>query len=467
VIMDPRNPIASTTGYVNINQTNPYTLPGGAGGKTIVFHWSKAFADWRDLFGFILPGCALPTANELGTNNGQAFNEMWRNCVCVQTLDGNGDIVDHLAQQVSDGPFYLDTYTPATGVIDLPNNGWYGPDANLSQVNWVRTTPGSTEANGLSSGQLDAAFPAPAAAYTGFRTDPNFTYNATKGFVQEHIDFNEANPGLHHPWMRQSFALAINRPAVIKAVYYDSGIFNPGTMAQLNSPEYVLGKYSVAPYDYFKTWNFNAQRAINIMAQHCTGGPSVPSNSNTKVWQCPDGPAEFEHYTTTLPTRTASASIYQQELLRVGIKLNIHITSGGNLFGNILPGAQTNSCVTNNPCGSDTYDTAEYAWVGGVDPSGFNAIYECFDNNGMGGQNYKNFCKPGIHTAQAAGDVDLSSTRYQHYLKVSQIVSSNAFVFPLYARPTILIYNNTVGGMGNSNNPTSVGPSWNMEVWTH
>jgi len=168
VIMDSRNPIASTTGYVNINQTNPYTLPGGAGGKTIVFHWSKAFADWRDLFGFILPGCALPTANQLGSNNGQAFNEMWRDCVCNQTLDGNGDVVD--GPPVSDGPFFMDAYNPGTGVIDKPNHAWFGDGAstgNLTQANFIRTTPGSTEANGLASGQLDAAFPAPTAAMSG------------------------------------------------------------------------------------------------------------------------------------------------------------------------------------------------------------------------------------------------------------------------------------------------------------
>jgi len=244
-------------------------------------------------------------------------------------------------------------------------------------------------------------------------------------------------------------------------------------MGQLNSTEYVLGKYSKSPYDYFKTWNFNAQRAINIMAQHCTGGPTSP-NPNAHVWQCPDGPASFEHWTTTLPTRAQSATIYQDELKRVGIDLNIHTTSGGNLFGNILPGAQTTSCINYNTsppsaqaCGADTYDTAEYAWVGGVDPSGFNAIYECFDTNGKGGQNYKNFCKYAINLQQKAGDIDLSSTRQNHYLKVSQIVSNNAYVFPLYARPNLLIYaNNIGGGIVNANNPTSVGPTWNMENWT-
>ena len=473
VIMDSNNPVASTTGYKNIKPGGSgisYTMPGGPNGKTIIFNWGpKPFADWHDLFGFILPNFALPNATQLGANNGQAFNEIWRNCVCVEEYDsGSGDVIDHLGQQVSNGPFFVDAYNPATGLIDKPNNTWFGPNAQLSQVNFVRTTPGNTEAAGLTGGQLDAAFPAPTAAYVGIRSNPAFVYQAKKGFVQEHQDFNQANPLLAHNWMRQAYSLGINRPALIKAVYYDSNIVPTGTMGQLNSPEYVLGKYSLAPYDYFKTWNFNQTRALNIMALHCTGGPTNPSPANTKIWQCPDGPASFEWWSTTLPTRVQSGAIYQAQLKQIGIDLVLHNTGGGNLFGNILPGAQTNSCVTNTPCGADTYDVAEYAFVGGVDPSGFNAIYECFDNAGNGGQNYKNYCAPTIGLQQTAGDSDLSATRYLHYLKVASIVSNKVFIDPLYARPQILIYRTSVGGgMALANNPTSVGPSWNMENWTN
>ncbi|MDX6480376.1 MAG: glutathione transport system substrate-binding protein [Gaiellaceae bacterium] len=470
VIMDPRNPVASTTGYSNFKE-------GGAGStftinnpKQIVFHWKsgQAFADWKDLFGFILPQFALPSADDLGASAGKAFDEMWRNCVCLESLDSNGDIVDHLGQQVSDGPFFLDSWDPGTGAIDTPNNRWYGPDANLSQVNFVRTTPGSTEASGLTGGTLDAAFPAPAAAYVGIRSNANFHYDSAKGYVQEHADFNQANPLMAHNWFRQAVALGINRPALIKATYYDTNIVAAGSMSQLNSPEYVLGKYSKAPYDYYKTWNFDRTHALTIMKNHCTGGPASPSNTNSKIWQCPDGPAHIEFWTTSAPVRAQSASIYQAQLKTIGIDLNPNVTSATNLFGNILPNAQTNSCISGGvaqPCGADTYDMAEYAWVGGVDPSGFNAIYECWDTNGKGGQNYKNYCKPKIDLNQAAGDKDLSATRYNHYLTVSKIVSSNALIYPLYARPNILIYRSSVGGMAHSNNPTSTGPSWNMEDW--
>jgi ABC-type transport system substrate-binding protein len=475
VIMDPRNPVASTTGYSSFKEGGAGTTYTINGPKQIVFHWKQgqAFADWKDLFGFILPQFALPSADDLGASGGKAFNQMWRNCVCVESLDVDGNIVDHLSQQVSDGPFFLDSFSPATGVIDTPNNRWYGPNAGLSQVNFVRTSSGSTEANGLTGGQLDAAFPAPAAAYVGIRSNSNFVYDTAKGFVQEHIDFNQANPLLAHPWMRQAIALGINRAAVIKAAYYDTNVAVAGSMGALNNPEYVLGKYSKAPYDYYKTWNYDRTHALTILKNHCTGGPTTPNNSNTKYWTCPDGPATFDHYTTSPnPIREQSAAIYQAQLKSIGIKIIIHAV--GNLFGEVLPNAQTNSCVNRaaspdvpQPCGADTYDMAEYAWVGGPDPSGFNAIYECWDTNGTGGQNYKNFCYPTIETNQHAGDKDLSATRYQHYLTVAKIISSKAAIYPLYARPQLLIHRTSVGGMLHSNNPTSVGPTWNMEDWTN
>jgi ABC-type transport system substrate-binding protein len=467
VITDPRNPVASTTGYSLISG---YTMPNGPDGKVIVFHWSKPFADYKDLFGGILPNFALPTANQLGANQGQAFDEMWRHCICVQTIDQNGDIVDHLNQQVSDGPFFLDSADINTGTVNTPNNRWYGPNPHLQQVNFIRVAPGNSEAQALSGGSLDAAFPAPAAAYVGLRSNNNFNYTAAKGYVQEHLDFNEANPLLAHPWMRQAIALGINRPALIKAVYYDTNIIPSGTMSQLNSPEFVLGKYAVAPYDYYKVWNFSASRALSILSAHCTGGPTSPNPNNTKVWQCPDGPASFDFETTLLPTRGASGAVYQSQLMQIGIKLTVN--QSGNLFSTILPGAQPQAgeggCTAGNPCGHQTYDIAEYAWVGSPDPSGFDAINECFDNQGRGGSNYKNYCNPAIDTAQAAGDSDVTSTRMNHYLKVAKIISTNAYIYPLYARPNILIYNKSVGGgISLANNPTSNGPTWNMETWTN
>jgi len=457
VITDPRNPVASTTGY---SQITSFNIPNA---HKIVFHWSPPFADYKDLFGYILPSNYLPTVQEMGNNNGAVFNQIWRDCVCRQT-DNGGNVVD--GNPVTDGPFYMDSYTQGQGVVVKRTNNadWYGHQPALTQVNFALVAPGAPEVNALQGGQLDAAYPAPTAALAPLQTDSNFVYNVKNGFVQEHWDFNQANPNLAHPWMRQAIALGMNRPALIKAVYTDTNIA-PG-LHQLNNPEYEIGKYASGSYAYFQKWNYNQTNALTIMKNHCTGGPASPSNSNTKIWTCPDGKASFDWYSTTLGARVQSGQIFKSQLQAIGIELVTHNIAAGVLFGTVLPGAQTNNCYTNTPCGSATFDIAEYAWVGGVDPSGFDAIYQGFDGNGLGGQNYKNYNNNTIDGLQNKGDHTLDPTqRTTLYEKVAYITSNKAYIVPLYARPLILVYNTNVQGMANSNNPTSAGPTWNLEQW--
>jgi ABC-type transport system substrate-binding protein len=469
VIMDARNPVASTTGYSSIK-------PGGAGKSytivnphKIVFHFATPFADYKDLFGYILPNDYLPSADALGASNGKAFNQVWRDCVCVQHVNDSGDIVD--GNPVTDGPFYMDSYTTGQGVVlkRTANADWYGKFPALTQINFDCCQTGATEVNSLQGGQDDAAYPAPTAALAPLQNDPNFVYDVKNGFVQEHWDFNQANANLAHPWMRQAIALGMNRPAVIKAVYSDTNIA-PG-LKQLNNPEYEIGGNATGSNAYFSQWNYNQTQALTILKKHCTGGPTNASSNNTKIWTCPDGKASFDWESTTLAARKQSGLIFQAQLKEIGIDIQVH--NSGILFSDILPGGLQGSCIDNSTspptaksCGKDNWDIAEYAWVGGVDPSGFDAIYECYDTNGKGGQNYKNYCNITINNLQKKGDKTLTpSTRTSLYEKVAKIVSNKAYIVPLYARPVILVHNTAVSGMANSNNPTSAGPTWNVEQW--
>jgi len=464
LITDPRNPVASTTGYSQITSYNIINA------HKIVFHWSPPFADFKDLFGYILPSAYLPTVNQMGNNNGEIFNQVWRDCVCETHVD-SGSLVEGHA--VTDGPYYMDSYTQGQGVVVKRTNpaNWYGHPADLTQVNFVCCLVNATEVNALQGGQVDAAYPAPDASLAPLQTDPNFVYNVKNGFVQEHWDFNQANANLAHPWMRQAIALGVNRPAIIKAIYTDTNIA-PG-LKQLNNPEYEIGKLANGSYAYYSQWNFDRTHALTIMKNHCTGGPDTPNNNNTKVWTCPDGKASFDWYSTTLGARVQTGQIAKSELMSIGIEIITHNIASGVFFGTVLPNAQSGSCIDNStspptakPCGATSYDIGEYAWVGGVDPSGFNAIYECYDTNGKGGQNYKNYCNISINNKQKAGDKTLDPTqRTTLYEKVAAIVSNKAYILPLYARPVVLVYSTSVGGMAHSNNPTSAGPTWNLEFW--
>ena len=63
-----------------------------------------------------------------------------------------------------------------------------------------------------------------------------------------------------------------------------------------------------------------------------------------------------------------------------------------NFFGQRLP--------------SGDFDLAEYAWSGGPDPSGFDAIYQT-----GGGSNYKSYSNKQVDALINAGDAELNPTK--------------------------------------------------------
>ena len=146
--------------------------------------------------------------------------------------------------------------------------------------------------------------------------------------------------------------------------------------------------------------------------------------------------------------------MFQQQAMAIGIKLDVKFfTAQPDFFTNLLP--------------TGDFDLAEYAWSGGPDPSGFNAIYQCVNTTkNLGGQNYKNYCNHKVDTLLRKGDKELNLKKRQGYYEAAaKIESQQVAIIPLYARPVILIYKKAIGGMSKSDNPTSEGPTWNIQNW--
>jgi peptide/nickel transport system substrate-binding protein len=438
--LDPNNNVASITGY---DQIGSYTLKGT---KTIVFHWRTScppgtvekgtcgtgpFADYRDLFAGplgIMPQKALA---------GLDFNKLWADCVC-----GND------GKPVSNGPFIVTNYTRGQGLTLKPNPFWYGAKPGLKEIDFKLITDTNSEIQAMRGGEVDAIYPSPQTALSQLIHQNGLTYSSISGFTQEHWDINTADPGnplLRNQWMRQALTLAINRHSLIQALY---GQISPG-QKPLNNLEYELGPNASGANAHFAKWATAPGKAISILKAHCTGGPTKPTRNNSAIWSCNGQPASFNFYTTAGNQRRAtSAAIFAQQLGAVGIKLNVNFEPANpNFFGTRLP--------------AHNFDLAEYAWSGGPDPSGFDAIYTC-----GGGQNYKQYCNKQVDALIHAGDAELNPTkRTADYEKADAIMSNDIPVIPLYSPPNILVYKSAIKGMSSSNNPTLEGPTWNAELW--
>ena len=435
--IDPKNQVASNTGYINIGS---YKLKGT---KTVTFNWNKTcpagtedagtcavgpFADYRDLFSGaagVMPSDALA---------GQDFNTYWADCVC-----GND------GKPVSDGPFYLSNYTKGQGETLMANPFWYGTKPGLKEVDFKIITDTNSEIQAMRGGEVDAIYPSPQTALSELKGQAGLVYSSIPGFTQEHWDINTAAPGnplLRNPWMRQAIALGMDRHSLIQALY---GQIAPG-MKPLNNLEYEIGTNAIPQ---FAKWSFAPKKALALLKAHCTGGPSVPTRNNTAIWTCGGQQAAFNFYTTAgNQRRETSAAIFAQQLGAIGIKLNVTFEPANpNFFSTRLP--------------AHNFDLAEYAWSGGPDPSGFDAIYLT-----GGGSNYKQYSNPKVDALIKAGDSELDATkRTADYENAAAIMTNDIPVIPLYSPPNILVYKSAVKGMQDSNNPTQEGPTWNVEQW--
>jgi peptide/nickel transport system substrate-binding protein len=418
-IVDPKNNNASTTGY---DQIDSYKLVGT---KTVVFHWKKPFADYRDLFGLVFPSQALA---------GLDFNKFWSDCVC-----GND------GKPVSDGPFLLTNYTRGQGSTLMANPMWYGKKAGLKELDFKVITDTNSEIQAMRGGEVDAIYPSPQTALSQLQHQKGLTYKSIPGFTQEHIDIQsgpKGNPLLKQLWMRQAITLGINRHSLIVALF---GQIATG-LKPLNNLEYELGTNAIPQ---FAKWNTAPGKALALLKAHCTGGPTKPTRNNSAIWTCNGQKAEFKWYTTAGNQRRAtSAAIFSQQLGAIGIKIDVTFEPANpNFFGTRLPAAD--------------FDLAEYAWSGGPDPSGFDAIYKT-----GGGSNYRTYSNKQVDALINAGEAQLNpTTRTGDYEKAASILANDLTVIPLYSPPNILVYKSAIKGMQDSANPTQEGPTWNVEQW--
>ena len=208
------------------------------------------------------------------------FNKIWANCVC-----GND------GKPVSDGPFMLTNYTKGQGITLKSNPNWYGKKPGLKEVDFKLITDTNSEIQAMRGGEVDAINPSPQTALTALEHQSGLTYSSIPGLYQEHVDIQfgkKGQPLLRAPWMRQAIMMGMNRAAVIKALFGDIA---PGLTPLDNLVYYQTDKQNYKP-DFAK-WNYNPAKALALLKQHCTGGPSTPTDGNTNYFTCAGYPAKF------------------------------------------------------------------------------------------------------------------------------------------------------------------------------
>jgi peptide/nickel transport system substrate-binding protein len=428
-IDNPANDLADRTGYSNID-TKKWTHKGL---KQVTFNWKTTqcttdfpcgpYANWQSLFSGLYPSAALA---------GQDFNKIWTNCICGS--DG---------QPVSNGPFYMSNYTKGQGTTLKANPFWAGKKPGLAEVDFKIITDTNTEVQAMRGGEVDAISPTFGSNLLPLKGQAGLVYNQIPGYYFEHLEFREtkgsSNPLLRAPWMRQAISMGIDRQGIINTVY--------GALAGNTKPMNNMIYYSTqAGYKQdFAPFNFNPAKALALLKKHCTGGPSSPGAGGT--WTCAGFPATFRwSWTSGNAVRQNTEAIVKSEMKDIGITLTEYPRAANVIFG-----------PTGVPGGD--FDIAEFAEITSGDPGAWYDVWRC-----GGASNYTGYCSAKASKLMAAGNAELDPTkRAADFQAADKLMAPGVPVFPFYQRPVPLVYKSGISGM--VNNPSTVGPFWNIEDW--
>ena len=430
-MLDAKNEVFSRAG---VNQLGSYTHKGL---KQITFKWKTTsctadapcgpYADYRDIFSYVYPSFAL---------RGMDFDTMWATCVCGS--DG---------KFVSDGPYYISNYTKGQGVTLKANPLWWGRKPGLKEIDFKLTADTNAEIQAIRGGEVDIANPQPQTALSSLVGIPGLVYKVVPGLEIEHIELQEGPPGnprvplLRAPWFRQAIMLGLDRQGLVNALYSQIA---PGLRPMNNLIFYPV---DTANYrDDFARWNYNPQRAIDLLKAHgCTGGPSKPTAGNTSTFTCAGYPARFAYTTASDNSRRVTGeTVFKANLAAIGIQVTDDLLPTAVMFGD-------QHLVAGN------FDAIEFAFGGVSDPGGNNQFLVC-----NGSQNFIHYCSTKVTKLLRATNTELDPARRNaEFQAADKLMAQQVPSIPLYDLPAVVTYRNTISGVTDA--PT--GFTWNIQDW--
>lgn len=413
-IMNKDNDMASRAGYDKITDAEAINE------KTVKFTFSEAYAGWRDLFNPIYPKHAI---------EGEDFNKVWNKCWC----DGDGN-------PISSGPWLFDTWNKGSELTLVRNDEYWGEHTAYADELVFRFLPEtSTEIQSLLGDEVSVIYPSPQLELKRLTGNPDITVATAAGTTWEHIDIqvgpNAPNPALSNDFVRQAFAYAIDRDALVTQMFKDlSPELVPlnNTIYMTNAPEYVGN---------WEQYSLDVAKATALLEDNgCKKGADG-------IYVCDGERLSFEFTSTTgNALRELAFEIIQEQVKAAGIELESTFGEAADVFG-------TKILVAGN------YDLFMFAWVGNPDPAGSVEIWKC-----KGSQNFTGYCNEEVSKLLDSSNVLLNNDERAAALnEADALMAQDIPTIPLYQKPTVLAYNIIVHGM--EDNPTQEGPTWNSEEW--
>jgi peptide/nickel transport system substrate-binding protein len=316
--------------------------------KTVRVFLRSRFADWRALFGIVLPRHALI---------GEDLTRVWTDRVHNPKT----------GRPIGSGPFLVERWEQGRQVTLVRNPRYWGPRRAYLDRLVIRFRMSSFDpVDWFRSGEVDLAHHFVVTSVPAVEREPGIrVVREPPSALYEHFTFRTRGPGGHHPALenklvRRAVAFGMDRAALLRGS-------SPNPNVPLNSVVF----FPQSPYHRasWSIYRYDPARARRLLDEAgCRrGGDGIYSCANQRL--------SLRFVTSAgLPFRTAVLTLLQAQLRRIGVEVVPIYTPGGPLA---------------IPAPSDRFDVAYSAWsFSSPILSRAKAIYGC-----GGEENISGYCQ--------------------------------------------------------------------------
>ena len=296
-----------------------------------------------------------------------------------------GKAEDINQKPVGTGPFVFKRYQKDSQIRYVANKHYWKPeDVKLDNLVFAITPDAASRLQKLKAGECQVSgYPRPADIEV-MKQDPNLRVLQQAGFNLGFLAYNVTHPPLDQLKVRQALDMAIDKPAIIKAVYQSAGQLAQNALppAQWSYDPTIKD----APYDPTKA------RALLKEA-------GIAPGTTINLWA-------MTVQRASNPNARMSAQMIQQDWDKIGIKANIVSYEWGEYIKRAKNGE---------------HDAMIYGWTGdNGDPDNWlGVLYSCA---AVKGSNYAKWCNPAydklVQQAKVSSDREQRIKWYQQAQKI-------------------------------------------------
>ncbi|MGH3390251.1 MAG: ABC transporter family substrate-binding protein [Actinomadura sp.] len=404
------------------------SIEGTDGGKTVTMTFGKPYSDWKSMFGAGYGLWPAHIAAKSGSLDGkEGLIKSWQ--------DFNKNV-----PTFSGGPYMIQNFQKGQAVTMVPNPKWYGKvKPSLDRMIWRIISDAAQEPTALQNNEVQAIYPQPQVDLVSqVKQIPNVSSTIGAGLTWEHFDLNLETPALKDKALRQAMFTAVNTKDLIAK-----------TVGQFTTGIVPLGNHNFVPgqpeYKDVVTPTGQGSGDVNKAKQMLTAAGYTGVGTALKS---PDGDAvgPFRiRYTTGNAIRKTQCELFQAAMKQLGITVTIEEIGAADLGTVLVEG---------------DYDAIVFAWVASPFPA--NGASQNW-TTGQGG-NYGHYSNKRVDELidQAFGSTDPAQAAAL-LNEADAIMAEEAYVLPLYQKPTFLALQNRYVNV--RNNPTIAGPPYNTQEW--